>query len=117
LDALETMGNDAAPALPALIQVLSDPGADKYVRWSAARIISKLSGSDPEGKAVPALAKLTGEYSDLDVRLAAINALEHYGPVAKDAVPSLSNATKHGDADPRIAAMKALQAIGVAAAR
>ncbi len=114
IDALEAIGLDAAPALDSLIRALSDQ--DKFVRWSAARVIGKLSARDPNGTAVPKLAKLTAD-QHLDVRLAALAALERYGPVAKPAVdPYLRKAAKTGDAEVRVAAMRTLQAIGKDAA-
>ncbi len=113
IDVLERFGDDAAPALPALVQALGD--SDKFVRWSAARVIGKMAPIQPS-VAVPKLAELTAD-PDLDVRLAAIGALERYGAAAKGVVnPYLGNAATHGDAEARIAAMKALQAIGADAA-
>ena len=109
LDALEALGDDAAPALPELIAALSD--SDKFVRWSAARTIGKLAQKDTNRTAVAKLASLVSE-SDLDVRIAAISALERYGPNARGAVSQLGNAVNQGDPESRIAVMKALQSIG-----
>jgi HEAT repeat protein len=112
IDTLESLGDEAAPALPDLVRALSDK--DRFVRWSAARTVGRLAPIQPS-VAVPKLADLAAD-PDIDVRLAAFAALERYGPAAKDAVTHLGNAAIQGDPEARIAAMKALQAIGDAAA-
>jgi HEAT repeat protein len=117
IDALEGLGDDAAPALPSLIRALSDP--NKYVRWSATRVIARLASREADA-AVPRLAELIAEHSDLDVRMAALAALERYGPATKDldtavraaVVREVGNAAMRGDPEARIAAMKVLQVIG-----
>jgi hypothetical protein len=137
IHALETMGNDGAPAIPDIARVLTDQGSNKFMRWSAARTLGALAPADsaalqkmaPEARAalpqaVQGLSELT-QYMryDLDVRLAALDALERYGPLLKDMDPAtrekailyLGNAAFRGDAEPRVSAMKALQAAGVVA--
>jgi hypothetical protein len=137
IHALETMGNDGAPAIPDMARVLTDPSMTKFMRWSAARTLAALAPADsaalqkmaPEARAalpqaVQGLSELT-QYMryDLDVRLAALDALEHYAPLLKDmdqatrdkVILYLGNAAFRGDAEPRVAAMKALQAAGVLA--
>jgi len=117
VDALDGLGDDAAPALPSLIRALSDP--NNYVRWSAARVVGRLAPRQA-GAAVPRLAELIAEHGDLDVRMAALAALERYGPSVKDldqstrvaVVREVGHAARRGDPEPRIAAMKVLQAIG-----
>jgi HEAT repeat protein len=109
---LDSMGADAAPAIPALVKSLGD--RDRFVRWSAARALGRLAPRSPE-LVVPAVARLLGD-DDLDVEVAAATALERYGPAAKTAVAALGHRASHGDADIRIAAMKALEAVGADAA-
>ncbi len=121
LDAIETIGDDAAPAIPALIQATSND--DPFTRWSAVRILGRLSAKDARGDAVVRLAELTRD-ERYDVRLAAISSLERYGPALKGmdqakqavAVQYLGHKAMSDDAEVRIAAMKALQAIGAPAA-
>jgi HEAT repeat protein len=108
LDALEAMGEDAAPAIPALAKALSDP--DRFVRWAASRILRKLAPKEPQ-VVVPALTARLVE-PDLDVRIAAITALERYGAAAKGAVPALTQAVNRGDPESRMAVLRALDAIG-----
>jgi HEAT repeat protein len=112
VEVLENMGTDAAPAIPALVERLSDP--DRFVRWAAVRTLGRLAPRLPD-QVVPAAARLLDD-DDLDVQVAAAGALERYGPQAKAAVAQLGRHANQGDADIRIAAMKALQAIGTDAA-
>lgn len=111
IDALENLGEDAAPAAPALLQALADP--DPFVRWSAARTLGRLHRVDG-AKVVAGLTVLLGD-RDLDVRLAAAAALERRGPEAADAMPALARAAAAGDPVLRVAAIEALGGIGSAA--
>jgi HEAT repeat protein len=112
LDTLETLGPDAAPAGAALVTALAD--RDKFVRWASARILGRLGPEEGEA-VVPPLAILLTD-PDLDVRLAAIAALERLGPAAKAAVPDLRRTIGSSDAELRVAAIRALASIGGAAA-
>ncbi len=112
VEVLENMGTDAAPAIPALVERLSDP--DRFVRWAAVRTLGRLAPRLPD-QVVPAAARLLDD-DDLDVQVAAAGALERYGTQARAAVAPLGVRASGGDADIRIAAMKALQAIGTDAA-
>jgi HEAT repeat protein len=112
VDLLETMGPEAAPAIPALVDKLRDP--DRFVRWSAVRTLGRLAPRSPD-LVVPGLAR-TLQNPDLDVRLATAGALERYGPDAGEAVTPLGLQAMQGDPEIRIAAMRALVAIGTAAA-
>jgi HEAT repeat protein len=114
VDALEDIGPAAAPAAPALVKALCDP--DKFVRWSAARTLGKLAPADA-GPAVRGLTELVC-FPDLDVQLAALNALTAYGPLAEEAVPTLAKAVVNVkfDADVRVGAIRALEGVGTAAA-
>jgi HEAT repeat protein len=108
LNALEAMGEDAAPAIPALAQSLRD--RDPFVRWSASRILKKLAPRQPE-VVVPALTAGLGE-PDLDVRIAFLTALERYGSASKSAVPILARMVSRGDPESRIAVLRTLDGIG-----
>jgi HEAT repeat protein len=112
VDAIESMGPEGAPAIPALIEALNDPF--RFVRWAAARTLGRLA---PEAAAqvVPALIRLV-QGCDLDVQEAAATALEQFGPLAAPAVSALGEVAANGTPEVRIAAMKALAAIGTAAA-
>ncbi len=109
LDALETMGNAAAPAVPALVGSLRD--SDRFVRWAASRTLGKLA---PRGanEAVPALDRLLNPEEDLSVRLSAANSLAKYGATAGAAVGALGRALQAKDSEVRLAALKTLEAVG-----
>jgi HEAT repeat protein len=127
IDLLESMGPAALPASTALVKALSD--SDKFVCWSAARTLGKMSPAEQK-TAVPALAKLLS-HSDLDIQLAAASALTRYGPAATHAVddlirvlaadehhqpvrpiPGAARSTTSSDPELRVAVMAALEAIG-----
>ncbi len=112
VEVLEAMGADAAPATAALVKATEDP--DRFVRWAAVRVLGRLAPRNPE-LVVPAAARLLRD-DDLDVDVAAANALERFGPAAREAVPALAWRARDGDGDIRIAAMRALEAIGTDAA-
>lgn len=112
VDLLETMGPDAAPAIPALVARLGDD--DRFVRWSAVRTLGRLAPRQA-ALVVPALAASL-QNADLDVRLATAAALERYGPEARAAVVPLGLQVMKGDAEIRIAVMRSLEAIGSEAA-
>lgn len=110
VDALETLGTDAAPEVPKLARCLED--SNLFVRWASARVIGKIGAKGVDlKKTVPLLARLLDD-SDLDVELAAANALGLYGEAAKDAVPALARTVGGGDPERRVAAIRALQNIG-----
>jgi HEAT repeat protein len=109
IDFLELLGPEAAPAGPALVQALADRSL--FVRWAAARTLSKIGKKNVPASAVPALARLMAD-PDLDVRLAAAATLEYYGPMARRATAAVVRATQRGDAEVRVAAMRALETIG-----
>jgi HEAT repeat protein len=108
IDVLESLGTSAEPAAAALVTALADP--DQFVRWSAARTLGKIAPVEVE-TAVPGLAGLLTD-PDLDLRLAAATALEHYGAAAKGSVPDLIKACGEGDPEFRAAAIHALGAVG-----
>jgi HEAT repeat protein len=112
VEVLENMGTDAAPAIPALVASLSD--SNRFVRWGAIRILGRFAPRTPE-LIVPALARMLND-DDLEVGVAAANALERYGPTATAAVAALGDRVSRGDTDIRIAVMRTLEAIGTDAA-
>src|SRR5262249_51850803 len=115
VDALETMGGDAATpdVIRGLVGALGDPYL--FVRWQAARTLGKMQPTELTEEIVPALAQRLQD-EDLDVRLAAALALERVGPPAARAVPARAEGTRRNDPEMRVAALKALQGIGTASA-
>ncbi|MBY0528115.1 MAG: HEAT repeat domain-containing protein [Gemmataceae bacterium] len=111
IDAIEPLGPQAAPVVLTLVRATTDPSL--FVRWASARVIGKIGVVDDEVTAatVPALVRLLCD-PDLDVELAAINALAQYGAAAAGAVPALTQAVNGGDAERRTTAIHALQSIG-----
>ena len=111
VQALEALGRQAAAAAPALERALAD--RDRFVRWAAARTLGELGPLAP-GDTAAALAGLLRD-PDLDIRVAAAEALARLGPAARAAAPALTQAVAAGDAALRLAAMRALEMIGVQA--
>jgi HEAT repeat protein len=114
VDALETLGERAAPAIPTLVAALSD--TNKFVRWSAARTLGSLNPRQAD-EVVPGLTRLLSDREDRSVRLAAAKALELYGEHAKEAVPLLARVINRGDKEYIIAILRAIQGIGTDAAK
>ncbi len=107
---VEQLEDDGASAIAALVERLNDH--NRFIRWAAARALGNFD--PPRVKdAVPALALLIDD-PDLDVRLAAIRALEGMGPHARAAVANLTPAILVGDPELRIAVIDALASIGSA---
>ena len=105
---LETMGRQAAPAAPALIDALAD--RDRFVRWSAARALGKIR--PPQAETVVAALACSLNDSDCDVRVTAAGALAAYGPSARTALPDLIAAAQSREPELRLAAVRALERIG-----
>lgn len=105
---LESLGEDAHIAAPALIKALSDP--NRFVRWTAIRTLGKTKPVQPE-IVVPLLAEAMKD-PDLNLRLATANTLEQYGPAAVSALPALSQAATVGDSEMRIAAIRSILSMG-----
>ena len=103
----------AVPTIPALTASLTD--SDRAIRWIAAKTLANLP---PEQitPSVPNLARLLSD-PDLQVRLVAASTLQNMGPHARAAVDGLGDATLKGDADGRLAAMRALVALGTDVAK
>lgn len=108
VDAIETLGTEAAPVIPALTRALQD--CFLFVRWASARVLGKIGPVDP-AMTVPVLVKLLSD-PDLDVERVAANTLAIYGPQAAAAVPALAQAVHAGDPDRRIEVLHTLAAIG-----
>ncbi len=103
---------EARPAVVTdLTRALCDP--DRFVRWGAARALGVYSKNYSPRDAVPAVPTLGKLLFDGDptVRLAAAATLESLGNYAEAAVPEMARAAHYADADNRVAAMYALQAI------
>lgn len=110
VDAIETLGTAAAPAVPTIVRGMSD--GNLFVRWATARVIGKIGVNGVDTNlTVPPLARLLSD-PDLDVNLAAANALSLYGAWAAPAVPALARAANTGDPERRVAAINALVSIG-----
>lgn len=112
VDVLETFGDRAAPAIPALVKALEDK--NKFVRWASARTLGRLAPRKAK-EAVPGLMRLLNDREDLSVRITAANAIERFGPDAKEAVPLLARVINRGDKEYIIAVMHTLQGIGTEA--
>jgi len=118
IEFLEALGEQVEPALSEITQALRDP--NPFVRWTAARTLRNVPADKVSYDAVRALAFLLMD-ADPDVSKAAAVTLEALGPYAQDAVPELGHmiansdaAERSWDAENRLAAMKALAAIGPA---
>ena len=116
IEFLESLGEQAEPALPAITLALRDPNL--FVRWTAARTLRNVPAKMVSHDAVRALAFLLMD-GDPDVSKAAAMTLEALGPQAQDALAELGHMIANVDPenrawDPenRLAAMKALAAIG-----
>ncbi len=112
-DTLETFGKQAEAAIPALVAALRD--SNKFVRWSAARTLGRLSPRRAE-EVVPGLMRLLDDREDPSVRIAAAKALELYGEHAKQAAPLLARVINRGDKEYIMAILTAIQGIGTDAA-
>ncbi len=107
VEVLETLDSDAAAAAGALTKALADPNV--FVRWAAARALSNIDPKDAE-MAVAPLARVLFD-PDFHARMAAAATLEKYGPPAKAAVPEMARAVDVGDAEIRVAVIRALEAV------
>ncbi len=104
LDALEMVGDDAAPVIPDIVAALRDH--DRFVRWAAARVLKGLAPMQPR-LVVPALAQLLGEH-DTDVRLSGIRALGAYKTEAVSTLHQLIEQLLTADVDVRDEVIKVI---------
>ncbi len=87
--AVGTIGSEAAEAVPALAEILTDD-ADDEARHQAALALAKIAPAS--AAAVPALARALDEDKVLMVRMDAAMALSRLGANARPAVPALIRA-------------------------
>ncbi|HKB02966.1 MAG TPA: HEAT repeat domain-containing protein [Gemmataceae bacterium] len=110
-EALEGMG-DALPVKALLREATMDRSV--FVRWAAARALGKGAPAKPDPAAVAddvaALARLVAD-ADIDVRMAALNALARYGPAARPGAAVVLVAAGRGDIEPRVVAVRTLGAL------
>ncbi len=110
VDVLESVGEQAEPAIEALVERLR-VDENKFVRWASARTLGRLAPRRAD-IVVPALARLMNDNEDLSVKFTAASALESYGPAAKAAVNHLARVINRGDKDYILAILRTIQSIG-----
>jgi HEAT repeat protein len=113
VDTLETFGDRAETAIPALVTALRD--YNKFVRWASARTLGKLHPRQAD-EVVPGLMGMLDDREDPSVRITAAKALELYGEHAKKAVPLLARVINRGDKEYILAILHTIQGIGTDAA-
>src|SRR3954466_15240141 len=115
-EALDAVG-DAQAARAFLREATTDRNV--FVRWAAARALGRTAPpkADPGDVSddVAALSRLLAD-SDLDVRIAALNALARFGPAARSATPAVLAAARRGDVEPRVVAVRTIGALETDAA-
>jgi HEAT repeat protein len=124
VDVLETLLDQAEPAIPALVKALED--SNKFVRWGSARTLGRFATRRKDkndgfftryaDRVVIGLMALLNDREDPSVRITAAYALEQYGETAKKAVPHLARVINRGDKDYIIAILHTIQGIGPDAA-
>jgi HEAT repeat protein len=120
VEALEMMGELAAPTIPSLVRFgLSDNNI--FVRWATARTLGELAipmnskeNTRRAALVVPRLAEMLSE-RDLDMRLTVATAIRHYGADARAALPAVERMINRGDTDSRVGMLNTVSAIGAAA--
>lgn len=109
IDFLATLEEDATPAVGEIIRALGD--SDRFVRWSAVMVVENIP-AEKRVATIPALTRLLTD-NDLNVRLEGTKALGLLGSRAGAARSALIEAINHGDVEARVAAMRALEAVGL----
>jgi HEAT repeat protein/lysophospholipase L1-like esterase len=104
-EALGRVGPEARPAVPDLIEAVSDTRSD--VRWRAVWAIGQIGSA-----AAPAVPVLRAALADADVRWRAAEALGGIGPPAAAAVPDLLRLLRDPSSSVRWRVATALGAIG-----
>jgi len=97
-----SLGTNAAPAIPALLEMLDDP----FVAGDAAEALGAI-GLEPQ-RVVPALARAALQPWDTHE---IIHALGSFGPKAADAIPTLQQIAARRDKDSEFVRMYAISAI------
>jgi HEAT repeat protein len=109
LDTLEVLGPEAKPAVPAIRIELRNP--DRFVRWAAARALSRIGPVDDNLPTILGLAELVKD-DDLDVATSAADYLgDDWAKYAVAAVPALSCAAMSEERELQYAAVIALSHI------
>ena len=116
VEALRDLGDGAKPALPQLKQLAADKKADRFARVYALQIVSKLTIEEPEETLPLLLGVLRENEADEAVRLAALDGIGRFGPLADGAVKDLGSLLTHERATMRKASLVALAKIGPKAA-
>jgi HEAT repeat protein len=107
---LAAMGPAAKPALPQLRALMQRGSA--IDRTAAAGAICSV---EQKADSLPVVCEAL-RHPDKGVRLAAIAALQRLGPLAKEALPALREATEDCELAVRVAARRALQSIATSKA-
>jgi HEAT repeat protein len=137
LEALITLGANAAPAIAEATAALRDE--NRFVRWAAVRLLGKIGAPKDPAQLARSVGELVRRLDDIDfdVSKAADATLAAYGPGALTAAKALGRQIEigdpemrayldlwppaygtsrwkeeQGDADAKLAAIRALQAIG-----
>jgi len=111
VNTIETLDADALPLLGILLKMSNDPVV--YVRWTAIRTLGKVAPEAPES-IVPRLGLIISRELDLDVRVAAMVALEQFGEKGQGALEAVIGASKRGDAEARLEALEAIEKMSAA---
>jgi len=102
---LGLLGPEASGGVPVLIRALWD--TDPGTRWNAATALGKIGAS--ASSALPALQEISKNDVSVDVRRAAVDAVNKITPVAIDPVPMLIEMVRGDDEGLRTWAVKALK--------
>jgi HEAT repeat protein len=105
-EALRRIGKGASSAIPGLIRDLTEsiPRAEAGIGTNAAVLLGDLApGTERASEAIAALTSAV-DAEDLRMRIAAVNGLARFGPLASSALPRLRELVKDEGAD---AALKA----------
>jgi HEAT repeat protein len=115
-EALDAVG-DALAARAFLREATADRNV--FVRWAAARALGRTAPAKAAAEAVAddvaALSRLVPD-PDVDVRMAALNALARFGAAGRSAAPVVLGAAIRGDIEPRVVALHTLAAVDSGAA-